>query len=264
MNQNERLDSLLSYFLSENEEYSEIRMPSSYPEKRRLLRSLMNVRMSSSVPADILSLQDEFLKEEAIEKGIVALSDIPVLKGNISLWQGDITRLEADAIVNAANSAMLGCFVPCHGCIDNAIHSASGIQLRAECEQIMQEKRRHYGTWYEEPNGRAVITKGYNLPSGHVIHTVGPIVQGHVTEKNRTDLASCYRSCLQCALDNGLKSIAFCCISTGEFCYPNREAALIAVDTVDEFNRKHPGIFERIIFNVFKDEDLKIYGKLLA
>lgn len=264
MEQRERLDILLGYFLSEKNEYSSLGMPASYSERRRLLRSLMNVRMPSPVPADIIAVQDEFLQEEAAEKGIVTLSDIPVIKDNLSLWQGDITRLKVDAIVNAANSAMLGCFVPCHGCIDNAIHSAAGVQLRAECEEIMEEKRKHYGPWYEEPNGRAVLTAGYNLPASHVIHTVGPIVHGNVTKKNREDLASSYRSCLQLAADNGIRSIAFCCISTGEFHYPNKEAAEIAIRTAEEFCRRSPDPFERIIFNVFKDEDMKIYRRLLA
>lgn len=264
MNQSERLDSLIEYFTSENKDYSSIRIPSSYYDKRRLLRSLMNVRIPAPVPEAVLSLQDDFLKREAEEKGIVTLGDIPVIKGNISIWQGDITRLKVDAIVNAANSAMLGCFVPCHGCIDNAIHSAAGLQLREECERIMEEKKRHYGPWYEEPNGRAVLTRGYNLPSSYVIHTVGPIVQNRVTAKNREDLVSSYESCLSCAYEHKLESIAFCCISTGEFHYPNKEAAEIAVATVEDFKRRHPESFERIIFNVFKDEDLRIYRNLIA
>lgn len=264
MNQSERLNRLIEYFLSERSEYRDIEVPDDYNGKQRLLRSLMNVRMPSSAPEDIISIQDEFLKTEAEEKGIVTLSDIPLLKDNISLWQGDITRLEVDAIVNAANSALLGCFVPCHGCIDNAIHSAAGIEMREECEKIMEAKRKHYGIWYEEPNGRAIITKGYNLPAKHVIHTVGPVVQGAVTSKNREDLASSYESCLSLAYEHKLESIAFCCISTGEFHYPNKDAAMVAITTVEEFIRKHPDAFERVIFNVFKDEDLRIYRKLLA
>lgn len=264
MSQEERLERLISYFLREKEEYEDIRIPANYNDRRRLLRSLLNVRIPGPVPAEILALQDDFLKAEAEEKGIVEVPSIPVLKNNISLWQGDITRLKVDAIVNAANSQLLGCFVPCHGCIDNAINTAAGLELREECNEIMKEKRKHYGPWYEEPNGRAVLTKGYNLPSRYVIHTVGPIVQVRVTEKNREDLMNCYRSILECARSNNIRTLAFCCISTGEFHYPSKEAAELAVKTVEEFNSSYPEAFERIIFNVFKDEDLRIYQKVLS
>jgi len=179
----------------------------------------------------------------------------------ISLWQGDITRLQVDAIVNAANSQMLGCFVPCHKCIDNAIHSAAGIQLRDECNRYMQQKRiKNEG--YEEPTGSAMVTKGYNLPCKHVIHTVGPIVYGELNDSLRNDLCSCYRACLEAAMSNNIRTIAFCCISTGEFRFPNDEAAKIAVSVIREFLGEHSQKFDKIIINVFKDYDLAIYEKL--
>ena len=214
---------------------------------------------------EIMKIQDEFLREEAREKGIVGLSDIPTVKeqygssalfgDRISIWQGDITRLQVDAIVNAANSRMLGCFVPCHGCIDNAIHSAAGIQLRNECARMMEEQG------HEEPTGKAKITQGYNLPASHVIHTVGPIVGLEVTQRQKEELKSCYLSCMKLAEKEGLKSIAFCCISTGEFHFPNKLAAQIAVETVDRYLSSSK--LERVIFNVFKEEDYNIYKKLL-
>jgi len=162
--------------------------------------------------------------------------------------------LEIDAIVNAANSQLLGCFVPCHGCIDNVIHSAAGIQLRNECAEIMAAQG------HEEPTGKAKITKGYNLPARHVIHTVGPIVGMSVTEKQKEQLRSCYLNCLKLAEKSGLKSIAFCCISTGEFHFPNKLAAQIAVETVDRYLSGSK--LERVVFNVFKNEDLNVYKKI--
>ena len=169
----------------------------------------MNVRFPGEAAEDFLEMQDELLKDEAEEKGIVDIPEIPVIRDiypcreirnadRISLWRGDITRLGADAIVNAANSQLLGCFVPCHGCIDNAIHSAAGIQLRNECAAIM-EKQGH-----EEPTGKAKITKGYNLPAKYVLHTVGPIVGMKVTEKQKEELKSCYLNCLKLAEKKGL------------------------------------------------------------
>ena len=234
-------------------------------DRRRVMRSLMNIRMPGPLPAGFLEIQDEFLREEAREKGIVGLSDIPTVKeqygssalfgGRISIWQGDITRLQVDAIVNAANSRMLGCFVPCHGCIDNAIHSAAGIQLRNECARMMEEQG------HEESTGKAKITQGYNLPASHVIHTVGPIVGLEVTQRQKEELKSCYINCMKLAEKEGLKSIAFCCISTGEFHFPNKLAAQIAVETVDRCLSSSK--LERVIFNVFKEEDYNIYKKLL-
>ena len=260
MTQEERLDALLKYFLSETKEYNYYEIPDSYSAKRVLLRGILNVRMPKAVPTDILLMQDEFLKLEAKEKGIVTLSDIPISEGNISIWQGDITRLKVDVIVNAANSEMLGCFIPCHRCIDNAIHTAAGVELRDECNRIMSAKRKKYGYWYQEETGDAMLTPGFNLPAKYIIHTVGPICRHRVTEKNKKELVSCYSSSLHLAREHGLSSIAFPCISTGEFGYPNEEAAIIAIETV----RKEGKGFNRIIFNVFKDLDNEIYHHLLS
>lgn len=242
-------------------------------DRRRVMRSLMNIRMPGPLPAGFLEIQDEFLREEAREKGIVGLSDIPTVKeqygssalfgGRISIWQGDITRLQVDAIVNAANSRMLGCFVPCHGCIDNAIHSAAGLRLREACSRYMDDRRREDPD-YEEPTGRAVLTPGFCLPCRYVIHTVGPVVGMRLTEELKQDLRNCYVSCLEAAADQGLRSIAFCCISTGEFHFPNDKGAEIAVDTVTKFMKQRETAFDRIVFNVFKDGDRELYEKLLS
>lgn len=239
-------------------------------EKKNVIRSLMNIRMPRTVSDELLELQDGYLQEELLEKGIVTLNDIPTIKEQygssspfaekVSLWQGDITRLKAGAIVNAANSQMLGCFVPCHRCIDNAIHSAAGMQLRNECYHIMNQKRIRYGRQYEEPTGTATLTKGYNLPCDYVIHTVGPIVYGGLNNEHCQELRNCYASILKCCVENKIKSVAFCCISTGEFHFPNEAAAEIAIETVIDFLKTHDEM-ERIIFNVFKDSDKEIYKK---
>ena len=275
MTQAERLTFLIEYLMSENKELKSIHgMPSFHiPEeenaRKRLLRSLMNVRPPKPVTKDFLNIQDEYLQGEKTEKGIISLADIPFVKSGIYLWQGDITRLSVDAIVNAANSAMLGCFVPCHGCIDNAIHSAAGIELRLECSRIMEcassmeEAHSMEKQKIEEPTGKAKITKAYNLPCRYVLHTVGPIIYGEVTQKDCNLLSDCYRSCLELAAEYQLKSIAFCCISTGEFHFPNEEAAKIAIQTVKDYQNKNPSDME-VIFNVFKDCDYKIYKQLLG
>lgn len=227
--------------------------------QRRLLRSLMNIRPPMPPPLGFLALQDEVLGTEREEKGVVAADALPATAAHpqITLWQGDITRLKADAIVNAANSALLGCFHPCHGCIDNAIHSAAGLQLREACNQLMEAQG------HPEPTGRAKLTKGYNLPAKYVLHTVGPIIRGRTTQRDREALASCYRSCLELAAEHGLETVAFCCISTGEFHFPNREAAEIAVSTVKQFLQT-PTSIRKVIFNVFKDLDAEIYRDLLG
>ena len=267
MTREQKVSTLIQYLKQENQGYASIPDPIDEGEQRRLLRSLMNVRYPGHASAEYEKLQDELLQEEAKEKGIVTCNDIPVIEqeypcseiknsDRISLWRGDITRLGVDAIVNAANSQLLGCFVPCHGCIDNAIHSAAGIQLRNECAQIMEAQG------HEEPTGKAKITKGYNLPAKHVIHTVGPIVGMQVTEKQEEELKSCYLNCMKLAEKEGLKSIAFCCISTGEFHFPNKLAAEIAVKTVDKYLSSSK--LERVIFNVFKEEDYNIYKKIFA
>lgn len=267
--QEERLDYLLHEFKEDSGRYRDLETGEDYGEKRMLLRSLMNIRMPGKMNENVVKVQDEFLTEEAREKGIVELTDIPTAAeqygsshpyaDKISVWQGDITRLRAGAIVNAANSQMLGCFVPCHKCIDNAIHSAAGIELREACSHYMKRRRMQYGARYEEPTGQAVLTKGYNLPADYVIHTVGPIVGGSLNQKLKDDLKSCYLNVLKCCVEHKIRSVAFCCISTGEFHFPNDEAAKIAADTVTGFLKEHDPDFDRIIFNVFKDVDRELY-----
>ena len=256
MTQDERLEFLLRCLLAERGGYADIRMPDSITEKRHLLRSLMNVRPPVPVSAEFLAVQDAYLQERLAERGITRLGDLKPAQPGLYLWQGDITTLCVDAIVNAANGQMLGCFVPCHGCIDNAIHTYAGVQLRLECAEIMRKQG------HEEETGRAKITKAYNLPCRYVLHTVGPIIYGSVTETDRKLLADCYRSCLELAVAYDLRSVAFCCISTGEFHFPNRLAAETAIKTVEEWQKENPGQME-VIFNVFKDNDYRTYQQLL-
>ena len=259
MTREERVDSLIRYLRNENDGYASIREPVNYDEKRRLLRSLMNVRPPRPVSERFLAVQDEYLTEEVKKKGIIDSDSLPVSPEDprLVLWRGDITTLKIDAIVNAANSALRGCFVPCHSCVDNIIHSVSGIQLRLECDRLMRKQE------HDEPIGKAKITPAYNLPCRYVLHTVGPVVGRMLTRGHCRKLADCYRSCLELAADNGLKSIAFCCISTGEFHFPQKKAAGIAVQTVQEFLESDERI-EKVVFNVFKEEDYDIYKRLLG
>ena len=274
MNGTGKTDLLLEKLKEDSAEYKELETTGYSPEeKKNTIRSLMNIRMPGELSKVLVNLQDEYLQEELQAKGVVKLSDIPTIKEKynarvpfaekISLWQGDITRLKIGAIVNAANSQMLGCFVPCHRCIDNAIHSAAGMQLREECDRIMQNRRIQYGRRYEEPTGTATLTSGYNLPCEHVIHTVGPIVYGELNEMLCQDLRNCYENVLKCCLEHDIRSVAFCCISTGEFHFPNDKAAQIAWETVKGFLEKYGDRMERVVFNVFKDSDLNIYEKVL-
>ncbi|GAB2045896.1 protein-ADP-ribose hydrolase [Agathobaculum sp. TL06] len=232
--------------------------PRDAQSQRRLLRSLMNVRPPLPLDTGFLAVQDALLSAEREEKGVVDVAALPAAAADprLVLWQGDITRLNADAIVDADNSGLLGCFVPCHGCIDNAIHSAAGLQLRDECHRLMERQG------HPEPAGRAKLTKAYNLPARYVLHTVGPIIQGRVTRRDRELLAACYRSCLELAAAQSLESVAFCCISTGEFRFPHQEAAAIAVRTVKAFLQT-PTSIRKVIFNVFKDIDADLYRSLL-
>ena len=256
MNQAERLKFLIQRLLDEQPRYKGLAIPQDKTEQKQLLRSLFNIRMPESISDDFLAVQDEYLQEENAAKGITDLADLsPVSKG-IYLWQGDITTLRCDAIVNAANSGMTGCYAPCHGCIDNCIHTYAGIQLRLECAGIMKKQG------HEEETGKAKITSAYNLPCKYVIHTVGPIISGPLTDTDKELLASCYRSCLELAEQNEVKSIAFCCISTGEFHFPNDKAAEIAVQTVKDYKEQTDSHME-VIFNVFKDVDYEIYRRLL-
>ena len=273
MDQRQRLDYLVESFKNEAPEYRRVRMPIDTEGKQRLLRSLMNVRMPKPASAAVLAVQDTYLKGRALEKGIVNISEMPIVReslasnhpfaGNISIWQGDITRIAADAIVNAANPQMLGCFIPMHTCIDNCIHTYAGVQLREDCARRMRSLRLEFGDEYEQPTAVPMLTDAYNLPAKKVIHIVGPIVQYELTPQLEKDLADCYRNTLDMCRDNGLKSVAFCCISTGVFHFPNKRAAEIAVQTVTEWLEENPGAMERVIFNVFKDEDKKYYEELL-
>ena len=255
MDQKERQLYLIKYLLSEDKKYENISIPESAEERFGLLRSLMNIRPPKPVPEEFLAVQDEFLKEKISSKGITDIEDLVPAEDGIYLWKGDITSLKCGAIVNAANSQMLGCFQPCHGCIDNAIHTFAGIRLRLECADIM------YRQGCEEPTGSAKITSAYNLPCCYIIHTVGPVVTGVLTEKHCRQLESCYTSCLEKAVQNNVQSIAFCCVSTGVFGFPQKEAAEIAVNTVRKFREKHD---IEVIFNVFTDKDYTIYERLLG
>ncbi len=259
MTRSERIQFLNEALLEDMPQYRREakRVPFDEENQRHLLRCLMNVRKPLALSPHFLEAQDVLLGAEREAKGVVHVSELPAIPSDdrIVLWQGDITRLDADAIVNAANSQLLGCFRPGHNCIDNVIHSAAGLQLREECAEIM------YRQGHEEPTGQAKITKGYNLPAKHVLHTVGPIISGSLTEEDRGLLASCYRSCLRLAEEKGLRSVAFCCISTGVFRFPKDEAARIAVETVREYLKT--GVVEKIVFCVHGDENLRIYQKLL-
>lgn len=255
MTQAERRTYLIRELLAEQPRYRELSVPADAAEQKQLLRSLMNVRAPGPVSEEFLAAQDAYLREELAQKGVTDLADLTPMAEGLYLWRGDITTLRCDAIVNAANSGMTGCYVPCHGCIDNCIHTCAGVQLRQECAAIMKKQGR------EEETGGAKITSGYNLPCRYVLHTVGPIVSGPPTRRDEVLLASCYRSCLELAERYGVKSIAFCCISTGEFHFPNERAAEIAVRTVREYKNNSD---IQVIFNVFKDIDDKIYKNLLT
>lgn len=252
-----KIKMLNAQLLAEMPEISAPEVPDDLKAQRQLLRALMNVRPPMPLKSSFLQLQDEILSAEVEERGVVRLEDIPDVQPNIKIWQGDITRLAVDAIVNAANSALLGCFMPLHACIDNAIHSAAGLQLRDACNKIMTAQG------HSEATGTAKITPAFNLPSKFVIHTVGPIIPPNrkPTAAEEKLLASCYAACLELAAENNLKSIAFCCISTGEFHFPNRRAAEIAVDTVKNFSAKNKPM---VVFNVFKDLDAQIYREILC
>ncbi len=257
MTQEERRIYLIKYLLGEEKRYENIEIPTNEREQKYLLKALFNVRMPSPASYEFIQIQNEYLKQEIAEKGITDYKELSPVDDGIYLWQGDITTLKCDAIVNAANSKLLGCFNPDHLCIDNVIQTNAGIQLRNECNEIMKNQG------YDEPTGNAKITKAYNLPSKYVIHTVGPIVYGRLTDKECKQLRSSYLSCLELAEKNGISNIAFCCISTGEFHFPNRKAAEIAIETVKEYKKKTNSKIE-VIFNVFKDIDYEIYREIFG
>ena len=281
MDRLENLKNIIMYLMAD--EHVSHQIPSSLEERQRMMRALMNVWSSESIQAclegrvatnedevnvweprpiseDFLKMQDAELQMQREDKGVVSLKDMAAANSSLFtfhssllLWQGDITRLKVEAIVNAANAQALGCWAPLHNCIDNCIHSAAGIQLRKECADKMQGRLL--------ATGDAFITQGYNLPARYVIHTVGPIIpDGIPTKEQEEQLAQCYRSCLDLAEQNGLESIAFCCISTGVFHFPNELAARIAIETVKSYPRH---ALKTIVFNVFLDKDRNIYQQLL-
>ena len=257
MTQSERRIYLIERLIAEQPWYNGLAVPRDEAERKNLLRSLFNVRMPKEADEDFLKIQDEYLREETARKGVTDIAELTPVKDGIYLWRGDITTLRCGAVVNAANSGMTGCYVPCHACIDNCIHTYAGVQLRLECARIINEQG------CEEKTGGAKITPAYNLPCEYVIHTVGPIVRGALTKTDKNLLASCYRSCLNIADKNSVKSVAFCCISTGEFHFPNDKAAEIAVKTVKEYKERTESEIE-VIFNVFKNVDHEIYRSLLG
>ena len=257
MNQEERRRFLIEELLRERLSCRRQEIPADTDRQKVLLRSLMNVRHPGAISQRFLEVQDAYLQGELAAKKITRLSELSPLQNGIYLWRGDITTLECGAIVNAANSGMTGCYQPCHNCIDNCIHTFAGVQLRLKCAEIMEQQG------YEEPTGQAKITPAYNLPCDYVIHTVGPIVRGKLTRQHCELLKSCYRSCLELADENNVGSIAFCCISTGIFMFPNDRAAEIAVQTVQEYKAETGSKIE-VVFNVFKEQDERIYRKLLS
>ena len=258
MTQDERREYLIQYLLKEEIPFGRQNIPMDKQGQENLLRSLMNVRPPRPISNDFLKIQDEYLTERNIERGITDVDTLAPVKSDsrLYIWQGDITTLKCDAIVNACNSQMLGCFSPMHACIDNFIHTYAGMELRLKMHEIMAKQG------HEEETGKAKITSGYNLPTKYILHTVGPIIQWKVTKEDENLLASCYTECLKLAADTGVESIAFCCLSTGVFRFPQQRAAEIATSTVKQYLNKDSRI-KKVIFNVFKDEDLKIYSGLL-
>lgn len=257
MTQSERRLYLIQALQTERPSCHRQEIPSDSARQKILLRGLMNVRPPKPCSPELLRVQDAYLKEETAAKRITDSDDLTPVSDGLCLWQGDITALRCDAIVNAANSGMTGCYVPNHRCIDNCIHTFAGMQLRLACEALMEEQG------YEEPTGQAKITPAFNLPCRYILHTVGPIISGPLRETDCQLLASCYRSCLTLAAANNLESVAFCCISTGEFRFPNEKAAEIAIRTVRSFLQQNKTSIKKVIFNVFKDMDREIYERLL-
>ena len=257
MNQSEKRLFLIQSLLEEEVPWRNTEIPKDSEDQKSLLRGLMNLRSPKPIGKEFLQIQDEYLQGKTAAKGITDAADLTPIQPGLYLWQGDIATLKCDAIVNAANSGMTGCYVPNHNCIDNVIHTFAGVELRLACGKLMEEQG------HPEPTGQAKITPGFNLPCKYILHTVGPIIEGEVTRKDRELLASCYRSCLKLGAENGVESLAFCCISTGVFHFPNELAAEIAVDTVKEFLKKETSI-KKVIFNVFKDLDREIYSRILG
>ena len=265
----EKLDFLIQYLLKENREVNIDKLPTDITQKKNLYRSLCNIREPKPISKEYLEVENAYLQEELKKKDIIKVEDIETISekyktselknsSKICLWEGDITTLQIEAIVNAANSQGLGCFVPCHKCIDNQIHTMAGVELRQACNEIMKKKD------YQLKTGEAIITKGYNLPAKYVIHAVGPMIYDTVTQLEEQQLADCYINSLQLAMDNGIRTIAFPCISTGEFRFPKEQASKIAIATVDDFLKHNSDKFEKVVFNVFTEDDKRIYEKNIA
>lgn len=252
----EKLLYLINYLAKENK-INIGELPSNKIELKNLFRSLMNMRLPNDISEDYLKIEDEFLQEELDKKLITNIENLKPIKNNLYIWKGDITTLKIDAIVNAANSAMLGCFYPMHKCIDNAIHSAAGTRLRLFCRDIINQ----CGGYLE--TGDAKITPAFNLPCEYVLHTVGPIIKDKVSKKDEELLSLCYKSCLNLVVENNIESVAFCCISTGEFRFPNDLAVDIALSSVNDFLKGNKERNTKIVFNVFKDIDYELYNKKL-
>jgi O-acetyl-ADP-ribose deacetylase (regulator of RNase III) len=266
MTKEDMLEALLRGLLEEGWADSRTAIPEDAASKRHLLRMLMNIRPPLPARPELIRLQDRLLTEEPASLGVISPYELPTIgeafgdagvpfQNQLILWKGDITTLPADAIVNAANSKLLGCFVPHHHCIDNAIHSAAGIQLRLECHAIMNKQG------HDEPTGQAKITHGYNLPARYVLHTVGPIIYDSVTERDERLLASCYKACLDTAAErHDIKTVAFCSISTGEYRFPKLLAAKTAKRAVCDWLADPARRLDRIIFNVFTQENYDAYA----
>lgn len=264
----EKIDFLIDYLIKENKELSIYKIPKNINEKKNLYRGLCNIREAKPISKEYIKIENDYLQEILKHKKITKVENIEAVnqtinesnlknKDKICLWQGDITTLEVEAVVNAANSKGLGCFIPCHKCIDNQLNSQAGIALRLECNEIMREKD------YNLDTGKAFVTKGYNLPSKYVIHTVGPIIYDYVSNNDIKKLAYCYINSLKLAIENGIRTIAFPCISTGEFRFPKDKACEIAVSTVDEFLNSHRDFIDKVVFNVYSEEDYKIYEQII-
>jgi O-acetyl-ADP-ribose deacetylase (regulator of RNase III) len=266
MERMEQLSFLINELKKEMPEYDYIQVPDNEKEAFNIFRALCNVRMPGPVSQKFLDVQDAMLKSITEEKGITDIDRLrPVESGsNLYLWQGDITTLRCDAIVNAANSSMLGCFRPLHGCIDNIENTFAGVQLRNYMNEQMKKMKERYGKDYEQPTAIPMISPAFNLPSKYIVHVVGPIALPHLTQEHVDQLAECYRSSLDLAAENGCTSIAFCCISTGVFGFPQDKAADTAIHTVKKWFEEHPeSCMKKVIFNVFKDSDLGLYKNML-
>lgn len=259
----EKLDYLIKYLLNESRKTN---FNYSNSDKKSLYRALVNIREANPISDEFLKIEDEYLQEELKNKSITNVKDIKTIKeyyknsniinkDKICLWQGDITKLEIDAIVNAGNSQGLGCFIPNHNCIDNQINTFAGVRLRLACSEIMKE------IGFNLETGNAIITKGYNLPAKNVIQTVGPIIENELTSKKELELANCYKNSLKLAIDSKIRTIAFPCISTGVFRFPKDIASRIAIKTVDEFISENLDKIDKVVFNLWSKEDVIIYER---